>query len=247
MTANELVCLEQMVFFNECAGEEARMLTWNEDEAFPSFGVGHFIWYPKGPKPPYRESFTEYLEFMEAQQLEIPDWIKNLPTREAPWESRQEFLDELGNERMTDLLDFLIRTRRWQTIFIMKRATDVLPKLLATVPEAEHLALTLKFNAVAGAPNGMFAIIDYINFKGEGLLETERFRGEGWGLLQVLQQMDMPQIETPETEKDALQNFVRAAMFVLERRTQNAPPDKDCSKRICGWKERVKKYLTVKC
>ena len=32
-------------------------------------------------------------------------------------------------------------------------------------------------------------LIDYVNFKGEGVLETERYRGRGWGLLQVLEGM----------------------------------------------------------
>ena len=29
-------------------------------------------------------------------------------------------------------------------------------------------------------------MIDYVNFKGDGLKPTERYKGEGWGLLQVL-------------------------------------------------------------
>ena len=29
--------------------------------------------------------------------------------------------------------------------------------------------------------------MDYVNFKGEGVSSSERYRGQGWGLLQVLE------------------------------------------------------------
>ena len=114
--------------------------------------------------------------------------------------------------------------------------------MLATIPETERPAIQLKFREIADAHKGMFALIDYVNFKGEGILETERSQGQGWGLLQVLQEMRLP-----EKKEDALEEFVRAAKKVLEDRTRNAPPEKDCSKRLRGWKARVKNYLKIKC
>ena len=42
---------------------------------------------------------------------------------------------------------------------------------------------------VASSPQGCYALVDYVNFKGEGVLSTERYRGQGWGLLQVLEEM----------------------------------------------------------
>jgi hypothetical protein len=34
------------VWINECDGTVAGLTSWNGDEAFPSLGIGHFIWYP---------------------------------------------------------------------------------------------------------------------------------------------------------------------------------------------------------
>ena len=242
MTADELGCLQKMIFFNECSGRVERMVTWNTDEDFPSFGLGHFIWYPQGKKGPYQALFPEFLSFLEAQKTEIPTWIKALPTREAPWQSREEFLNDLSSERMTLLKNFLDRTQGFQTQFIIHRVKGILPRMLVAIPEEKRPEIELKFKEIADAPRGMFALIDYVNFKGEGILETERSQGQGWGLLQVLEEM-----RTPEKKDDALKEFVRAAKKVLEDRVHNAPPEKDCSKRLGGWKTRVKNYLKIKC
>lgn len=242
MTADELVCLQKMIFFHECSGKTERMTAWNEDENFPSFGIGHFIWYPQDKKGPYKELFPEYLLFAEEQKEEIPAWIKALPTREAPWQTREEFLNDLSSERMIFLRNFLDQTQKLQAQFIMRRIEGVLPKMLAATSEEKRPEIQLKFKMVADAPNGMFALIDYVNFKGEGILETERFQGQGWGLLQVLEEMRIP-----EEKEDAVKEFVRAAKKVLEDRCRNAPPEQDCSKRLKGWKARVKNYLKVRC
>jgi hypothetical protein len=242
MTADELVCLQKMIFFNECSGRAERMLTWNADEDFPSFGLGHFIWYPQGKQGPYQALFPEFLSFLEAQKKEIPAWINALPVREAPWQNREEFLSNLSSERMTVLKNFLDQTQGFQTQFMIHRVKGILPRMLAAVPEEARAGIELKFKEIAGAPNGMFALIDYVNFKGEGILVTERSQGQGWGLLQVLEEM-----RTPPKKEDALEAFVGAAKKVLENRVKNAPREKNYSKRLSGWKTRVKNYLKIKC
>jgi len=242
MTADELGCLQKMIFFNECSSRVERMLTWNADEDFPSFGLGHFIWYPQGKKGPYQALFPDFLSFLEAQKTEIPAWIKALPTREAPWRTREEFLNDLSSERMAALKEFLDQTQKFQTQFIIQRVKGILPRMLAAIPEEKRPGIELKFKEIAEAPKGMFALIDYVNFKGEGILETERAQGQGWGLLQVLEEM-----RTPDKREDALEEFVRAAKKILENRVKNCRLEKDCSKRLGGWKTRVKNYLKIKC
>lgn len=231
-----------MIFFNECSGRVERMLTWNADEDFPSFGLGHFIWYPQGEKGPYQALFPEFLSYLEAREIAIPAWIVALPTREAPWKNREEFLNDLSSERMTSLKNFLDRTRAYQTQFIVNRVEGILPRMLATIPEEKRPEIELKFKEIAEAPKGMFALIDYVNFKGEGILESERSQGQGWGLLQVLEEMQIP-----VKKEDALEEFVRAAIKVLEIRVKNATPEKNYSKRLRGWKTRIENYQKIEC
>ena len=85
---------------------------------------------------------------------------------------------------------------------------------------------------------GMYALIDYVNFKGEGTAETERYSGQGWGLLQVLEQLIQTRNDTP-----LLAQFSRAAKIVLARRIANAPGERDEDRWREGWNARVATYI----
>ena len=85
------------------------------------------------------------------------------------------------------------------------------------------------------------AIIDYINFKGAGIGNSDEFKGERWGLLQVLQGMhDMP------TSQETLGEFVRSAKIVLTHRVFYAPADRHEEQWLQGWLRRVDTYLIIK-
>lgn len=76
-------------------------------------------------------------------------------------------------------------------------------------------------------------MIDYVNFKGEGTSPTERYKGEGWGLLQVLSDMK------PGGGAAA---FGQAAKRVLTRRVQNSPKERGESRWLAGWHNRCDGY-----
>ncbi len=61
--------------------------------------------------------------------------------------------------------------------------------MLEAAPIGEREKIRENFYRVAAEPDGLYALVDYVNFKGEGTLPSERYRGEGWGLLQVLEEM----------------------------------------------------------
>ena len=50
-------------------------------------------------------------------------------------------------------------------------------------------AVRERFEGLMATPEGSFCLIDYVNFKGEGTNSKERYHGQGWGLLQVLEGM----------------------------------------------------------
>jgi hypothetical protein len=76
---------------------------------------------------------------------------------------------------------------------------------------------------------------DYVNFKGEGILESERYKGEGWGLLQVLESFDL-------SHPDKYAAFTSAAIQVLDRRIQNSPPARGEKRWQKGWHARLNRY-----
>ena len=76
-----------------------------------------------------------------------------------------------------------------------------------------------------------------MNFKGEGVLETERYKGQGWGLLQVLQGMS-----GSGDGAAAAREFASSAGKVLSQRVDNSPPERKESRWLAGWLKRVKTY-----
>ena len=77
--------------------------------------------------------------------------------------------------------------------------------------------------------------MDYVNFKGEGVNPTERYRGQGWGLLQVLEAM--PATGAP------LPGFVKAADQVLTRRVANSPRARNESQVVAGLAQPIAKPI----
>src|SRR5207247_8676650 len=72
--------------------------------------------------------------------------------------------------------------------------------------------------------------------KGERVLHTERYQGQGWGLLQVLESMH------GTGDADAVDEFARAARATLTRRVHNAPAGRHESRWLTGWIRRVNSY-----
>lgn len=136
---------------------------------------------------------------------------------------------------MKQLRQFLADTIELQTQFLIDRLQNALPKILAEADPSNRSKIQQRFERLSDSTRGCYALIDYVNFKGEGVLHTERYRGQGWGLLQVLEQM-------PDTHTDAIEAFSQAATRVLTRRVRNAPPERNESRWLPGWIQRVNSY-----
>jgi hypothetical protein len=140
-----------------------------------------------------------------------------------------------GSAKMKELRAFLADTVDLQAEFLAQRLQEALPKMLAEASPDTRGRVEKQFRRVATSSKGRYALIDYVNFKGEGVLHTERYKGQGWGLLQVLQEM-------PEGEGAGAADFSRAAAAVLKRRVANSPPGRGESRWLGGWLNRVNGY-----
>ncbi|VEN75288.1 conserved hypothetical protein [Candidatus Desulfarcum epimagneticum] len=93
-----------------------------------------------------------------------------------------------------------------------------------------------QFNRVAMTPEGnvsimgLYALVDYVHFKGDGTHPIEDYDGQKWGLMQVL--LEMPD----DDRKDPRESFAEAAKSILRKRVEKAPVDK---------KEREKRWFRV--
>ncbi len=225
------------IFANECSLKTACLTSWNTGEDFPSLGIGHFIWYRENQREVFVESFPQLLDFYESQGVALPAWMAQLEQRNSPWQTREEFLGDFESPRMQELRTFLDNTRHVQVSFIIRRMQASLPSLIAASahPQAmERLFLEISHSET---PLGMYALIDYVNFKGEGTAVAERYRGEGWGLLQVLEYILANRDASP-----LMAQFTKAASDVLTRRVANSPPERGEQRWIAGWNHRVSSY-----
>ena len=225
------------VWQNECNGTVSGLTAWNQGEDFASLGIGHFIWYPKGREGPFEESFPKMVSFVSSRGPKLPTLLLGVGRGQpCPWNSRAEFLQAQNTVEMNQLRRFLVDTIDLQAEFLVGRLEAALPKMLAEAAPADRSNVEQQFERLTKTPQGCYALIDYVNFKGEGVLHTERYRGQGWGLLQVLEAMH------GNSDSGAPDEFARAAKMVLTRRVQNAPPDRHESRWLAGWLRRVNSY-----
>jgi len=222
------------IWRNECAGTVDGLTTWNAGEEFPSLGIGHFIWYPAGKRGRFNETWPQFVAFAKLRAVALP--AVALPAA-SPWSSKAEFQKAFNGAQMTGLRNWLAAQVGLQTDFILARSRAALPKILATAPVAERARIEANYRKVGATPNGTYALIDYVNFKGDGSLATERYQGVGWGLLQVL--AGMHEVVGGQA---AAAEFAASAKRVLARRVGNSPPQRGEKRWLEGWGNRCNSY-----
>ena len=225
------------VWQNECGGSVTGLTSWNGGEEFPSLGIGHFIWYPAGFNGRFTESWPAFITYARQQGAQPPPVALE---RHCPWPSKAEFQKDCNGPRLTGLRAWLAAHVALQTDFIIARSRAALPKILAAAPASEKSRIEENYRKVDTTPQGTYALIDYVNFKGDGTLETERYHGRGWGLMQVLGGMkDVPAGPAAATE------FAAAAKRLLSLRIANSPPARGEKRWEQGWHNRCDSYCNA--
>ncbi|MDI6758390.1 MAG: hypothetical protein QMD94_01770 [Candidatus Omnitrophota bacterium] len=238
LSQQEIQQIGKRVFENECASKDENLIAWNEGEDFLSLGIGHFIWHPKNSKVLFEGSFIKFLEYAKTSGEKIPAWLDRKPFPACPWISRNNFLSVQNDRHLIELKDFLIKTKPLQAAFIVKRLEDALPVILKHASESNCEKISLQLDRLMSTPSGVYALADYVNFKGLGIASSEKHQGKGWGLLQVLKGMK-DENEAPNTVGE----FARSANAVLENRINNSPSSRNEQRWLPGWQKRVNSYL----
>lgn len=235
LDATQLRWLGEQIYRNECNARPACLVAWNEGEDFPSLGIGHFIWYRQGQDAPFVETFPGLLAHLQQAGVRLPDWLA--ADSDQPWADRLHFLAEQDGARQRELRMLLEQTRDLQTAYIVERFSR-LQQQNGVFADRPELAARLQRVATDRIPYGLYALIDYVHFKGEGISGAERYNGAGWGLVQVLEKM-------PADSKQPLDDFVASAKAVLSARVANAPAGRNEQRWLAGWHNRVETYLPV--
>lgn len=231
----------QQVWQNESGRSIDGLTAWNDGEDFPSLGIGHWIWFKAGGHPIFEESFPRLMVFMRERGARLPVWLDRPQVPPCPWPSKAEFMRGFREPQLSQLRAFLADTIPLQTQYLLVRAEAAAPKMLATLADQEDRRhLLVQLNRVVRSSPDLYPLIDYVNFKGEGISEKEtRFdpvsgRNEGWGLKHLLLEMKGDAEGLP-----ALADFSRASKLVLDRRIRNHPPSQRWRE---GWHKRCNTY-----
>ncbi len=242
LTQKQANFIAKKVWQNEGAGLDKYLIWWNKGEDFASLGIGHFIWFPKDHTERFREVFPMVIAFMQKKGIEMPKWLT--PETDFPWQTKEDFISakKAKTEQYMELFHFLKKTFGYQAEFMAKRLSGALPQMLESIEdEKKKEIIKRRFYEVMynkdGSVNerGLYVLLDYTNFKGEGTLKSERYKGQGWGLLQVLWNMDD---KVPNKQKA----FAQSASRMLSRRIKNSPPSRGEERWRKGWNVRLDSY-----
>ena len=64
VTADQIKKIGNKIWYNECKQTIKGLTSWNNGEDFASFGIGHFISYPKGKSGIFKETFPTLLFYL---------------------------------------------------------------------------------------------------------------------------------------------------------------------------------------
>ena len=205
LSAKDAEEIGNRIWTNECAGTVQGLTHWNKGENFASLGIGHFIWYSAKQKESFEETFPALLAFLQKAKAPLPDWL-HLDTP-CPWNSREEFYADIDSAKMKNLRQFLLNTRSLQAGFMAQRLEKILPLMLDHCSSEEKEKISALFYRLAKEAKGLYALLDYLNFKGSGTSSKESYHGQGWGLLQVLQRI-------PASAEEPLVEFVSSKIYL---------------------------------
>lgn len=237
LSDQEIALLGKTIWKSECNGTQEGLLTWNDGEFFPSLGIGHFIWYPAdASERTFSQTFPDLIRFMQIKKAEIPHWLISQVEIGCPWSTKKQFLDARNTTQMVELKTLLANTVDLQARFIVSRFESELSLIISSAPATHRATVEKIITSLSKQYKGMFALIDYVHFKGTGTNSSESYQGQTWGLLSVLLNMN------PSCD-DLLSEFVRAAKATLEQRVALAPNKEQEQKWLKGWLARVDRYL----
>lgn len=226
------------IWRNEGSQKYEYLAFWNAREPFPSFGIGHFIWYPAGIPADYDQTFPELIDLLIARKINVPTWLQEARMTGAPWKTKAAFD---SSPLLKELRDLLGSTIDIQADYCITRLEKKWPAILAAADPTKRARINRAFNELLKSPQGAYALIDYLNFKGAGINPNERYDGIGWGVLQVMEAL-------PERwdSSSIVQAFAQNAQQVLKNRVAHAPPDKKLREKewLTGWLNRLATYLS---
>lgn len=225
------------IWFNECGGSNQGLVCWNQGENFMAMGIGHFVWHPRGSKRgSWQHGFPRLLKYMQQHGVQLPEWLSVDKALCAPWSNRDEFIASPRDVRLLELRQLLRDNLGLQARFLVEDLLASFPRMLEITPRDDRALILHNFCKLVAEPQGLYVMVDYLNFKGPGIHPSRSNYYQGSGLLQVLRGMQFaPSHYTP------IQAFVYSAKIALARRVERSGGQ--YQRWLNGWFNRLNSYL----
>ena len=236
-SANDMNAIGERIFRNETNGDAAKLLRWNSKGNFADLGIGHLVWYPANQRGSYTETFPNFLKYVQSKNVPLPTWLANRPSEGGPWANKDAFERAKDDKQMRELAKFLEKTVGLQAAFMSEQLRRNMPAMAQTLPAQYRQAALDNFQVMEKTSGGMYPVLDYMVFQGAGTSSNERYNGHGWGLLQVLLNM-----ERVQPGSNALAEFMRSAGDSITHRVAAAPADRHEARLLADWQTRVRTY-----
>jgi hypothetical protein len=219
--------LENKIKKNETSLQD-KVIYWHLHEPFPYLGLGRFIWFPKDSNFSYEEDFPRLLKFMKDSGHKLPEWLGK--EFSCPWSSRQEF--ENDQKKQLELKQLLESGINLQIKFLVTHSFETFEKIVDSFDESCKSLMINKLEKLLEDPRGLYALIDYCQFKGSGLNEKEFKDGRGFGLKQVIEALPQDSLN--------VESFVKTAKDILKERAKNSHGHDE--KWLSSWINRLDRY-----
>lgn len=228
LTKDQLLSLGYRMWHNYAGGTLEGLTKWDGSDAdheFMYLGIANNIWLPAGSSSMFQADWPTVAQRLQELGCKIKPWMLG----DCPWSSQEEFEADFNSKKMVWLREHLSKKKlvRAQAFCVAERLQRSMdpnsPDSLFNGLTDEQSALVQKnFDLVVHCSNplGIYSLIDYVNYKGEGRLSgNEKFNNEGFGLLQVLLNMKTP--EEGANDITIMNAFVEGAKVTLHNRIIN--------------------------
>ena len=194
---------------------------------------------PKGVYKKYSETFPFLIQYFIDNNVQIPVWLKKAKDNGSPWINKEIFEKARQDKEFIELQYLLLNTKALQTQFFIDRLYQSMIEIIKHVPREQREHIIKNYNTLAKTKGGWYALVDYVNFKGKGIKDNEQYNNQGWGLLQVLEEMNNVKIGS-----SALNEFSRSAKKILKLRASHSPNNRE-QKWLQGWFYRIDTYVNI--
>lgn len=236
LTTQQLQAIGHQIWQNECSGLKDQLAYWKTGEDFVSIGIGHFIWLPKNTRDrQFKNTFPRLIQFFKQQNYAVPEW---LTATYCPWQTKHEFEATHNKKNRTVLKKLMFDSIHLQIAFMHKRLQHFYHKIQQSMLTTEKKAhIKKQLDTLCCTPHGIYILMDYLNFKGEGFNAQENYQHTKWGLLQVLENMNVQ-----KSGQSAYHAFACTAKKVLKNRIKNSPKNRNEQQWYLGWCNRIDSY-----